>query len=67
MYEHVEIRLDDMNLTTIDCFYCMKVNINTYYFYLPRSKYGCSGQANIAQSNHGDGTQSHLLPLNQIA
>ncbi|MCY1301078.1 hypothetical protein D9M70_506690 [compost metagenome] len=60
MHQHVQIRLNNMNFTTIDCINGHRVDINTNDLFLARGKHSSCGQPDIAQANNGNCFKRHL-------
>src|SRR5690554_179506 len=63
MYDHVQIRFDNMDLALVDGIYSLLVYVNADNLDFTRSEHSSSGQAYVAQADHGDGVVLHRYSL----
>ncbi len=66
MHHHVQIRFDDMNLSSIDGINRRLIDVNTNHFFLSRSENSCSGKTYVTKSNHGNSLETHQPILSKI-
>ncbi|MNI27597.1 hypothetical protein D3C73_813410 [compost metagenome] len=64
MHNHVQVGLNDMNLSTVDDIDCILINVDANHLFFSRSEDSRSGQADIPETNDGDGFERHGTSLN---
>ncbi|MNF67638.1 hypothetical protein D3C84_494580 [compost metagenome] len=66
MHNHVQVWLNDMNLSTVDDINRVLINVDTDHLFFARSEDSRSGQADIPETNDGDGFERHGTSLNGV-
>jgi hypothetical protein len=66
MHNHIQVWLNDMNLPAIDDIHRVLINVDTDHLFLARSEDSRSGQADIPETNDGDGVKRHGASLNGV-